>query len=156
MNKASHEHLMKLADRFSKFNIGNMKVASFLRLEHDEVFGLTQTLMEIQDLLKFSFHYVQKLCLGYLSYNNDKRQFIQFGIGNGKTLLCFALGINFAKSTGASVFIIGKNEHLVLRDQKKYEGIIAKFGLLTNFNDYSERAGVYYLTLNKFETLMKD
>lgn len=46
---------------------------------------------------------------------------MQFGIGNGKTLLSITLAVLIAIETKKSVFIISKNEHLVQRDIKKYE-----------------------------------
>ena len=62
----------------------------------------------------------------------DTNHFIEFGIGNGKTLLSIALAIIIARDYRKSVFIVGKNEHLVQRDIKKYEDIIRKMGLNSN------------------------
>jgi preprotein translocase subunit SecA len=78
--------------------------------------------------------------------------FISFGMGNGKTLLCVAIAIIFAKLRGVPVFIIGKNAHLVLRDSKKFEQLILSMGLKTNTNQYSREPGVYYYTQKDLET----
>jgi hypothetical protein len=78
--------------------------------------------------------------------------FISFGMGNGKTLLCVAIAIIFAKLRKIPVFIIGKNAHLVLRDSKKFEQLILSMGLKTNTNQYSREPGVYYYTQKDLET----
>ncbi len=67
-------------------------------------------------------------------------------MGNGKTLLCVAIAIIFAKLRNIPVFIVGKNAHLVLRDSKKFEPLILSMDLKTNTNQYSRDPGVYYYT----------
>ena len=44
-----------------------------------------------------------------------------FGIGNGKTLICAALAAFYALTENNPVIILGKSEHLVLRDEKNFE-----------------------------------
>ena len=72
------------------------------------------------------------------------RLFINFGIGNGKTLIATILGILLANKYKEPVVILSKYDHLVLRDQKKYSKLISSFGLATNINNITQKEGVYF------------
>ena len=58
-------------------------------------------------------------------------------MGNAKTLLGATTAIIFARLRNTPTFIIGKNSHLILRDSKKFEGLIGSMDLLTNTNQCS-------------------
>src|ERR1700722_9537042 len=95
------------------------------------------------------------MCLNYLMRKSYKYAFINFGIGNGKTLLATSLAIATAIDLQKTVFILGKNEHLIFRDQKRFEPMIRKMGLNTNLNDYSTSLGIYYITEAYFVSHLK-
>jgi preprotein translocase subunit SecA len=60
--------------------------------------------------------------------------------------MCAAIAIIKALLTKRPVFIICKNEHLALRDQKKHQALFGSFQLNTYLNNYTDSPGVYYLT----------
>jgi preprotein translocase subunit SecA len=62
---------------------------------------------------------------------------MNIGIGNGKTLLCTSIAIIIALKFNKPVFVVSKNEHLILRDYKKYEDLIVSLSLNTNVSAYS-------------------
>jgi len=95
------------------------------------------------------------LCLNYILENIETNHFIQFGIGNGKTLLSTTLAILLATKMNLSVFIISKNEHLVQRDIKKYEKLILVMQLNANLNQISKQLGIYFYTFNQVKSQMK-
>ncbi|KEJ82674.1 hypothetical protein OXYTRIMIC_191 [Oxytricha trifallax] len=82
-----------------------------------------------------------------------KVYFHQFWVGNGKTLLCSTYAILLAQQYKEPVFVIGKNEHLVLRDEKNFEKLIISSSLNVNVNQYSSLPGVYYLTQKVLENV---
>jgi preprotein translocase subunit SecA len=90
------------------------------------------------------------MALNFLLSSSERFSFIQFGIGNGKTLLSCLVSILLAKSKGKSVFILSKMDHLILRDAKKFENLIRSSGLDTNVNSSSLEVGVYFYSIKKF------
>jgi hypothetical protein len=56
------------------------------------------------------------MCINYLIYNDSRYNFINFGIGNGKTLLCVIIAILWSIHKKENVFIISKFDHLAIRD----------------------------------------
>jgi preprotein translocase subunit SecA len=57
------------------------------------------------------------------------RLFLNFGIGNGKTLLCTSLAIILGLRAEKPVIILGKQEYLPYRDHKKFKEMIKECGL---------------------------
>lgn len=117
---------------------------------------LDATMSFIQEHLRFKFHLIQGLCLNYLTTFQKRYEFLQFGIGNGKTLLCVVMALYYAKKSNSPVLIIGRNEYLVLRDCKKFSPLISSLGLESNVNQFSSQAGVFYMTMNKVTGMKKD
>ena len=54
------------------------------------------------------------------------------------------------------MFVIGKKEHLVFRDFKKFENVIAHFDLISNNNKANDRAELYYICEKTLKPLMND
>lgn len=98
-------------------------------------------------MLGFKLYSSQILCINYIIDNVKLNHLINFGIGNGKTLLCISLAILLAKTNNHSVFVVSKNEHLVQRDFVKYEKIIKGLGLSANLNGFANDKGIYFFTL---------
>lgn len=96
-------------------------VKEFCKQSENEKLKVIETLEQVQELLGFKLYASQLLCINYIFENLNANHFIQFGIGNGKTLLSITLAVLIAIETKKSVFIVSKNEHLVQRDIKKYE-----------------------------------
>jgi len=84
---------------------------------------------QIQAVFKRKFLQVQELCIRYVMANLDKRMYINFGMGNGKTLLCTALAILLATRTNSPVYIFTKGAYLAYRDHLKFSKLIKECGI---------------------------
>ncbi|KEJ82485.1 Protein translocase subunit SecA [Oxytricha trifallax] len=113
---------------------------------------MSNQVLKLQQIIGFDFLSLQKLALNYLLWEDSKFSFINIGVGNGKTLLCSTLAALYAKSSQLPVFIIGKNDHLILRDEKRFEQLVTSLSLNINVNQYEKKAGVYYLTQKYLES----
>ncbi|KEJ82377.1 hypothetical protein OXYTRIMIC_535 [Oxytricha trifallax] len=116
----------------------------------------SESLGKLEGLLGFQFLSLQKLCINYSLHDAKPYQFYNFGIGNGKTLLCATLAILLTNDNQKSTIIIGKNDYLVLRDEKRFSDVIIKSGLNINYNQFEDKLGVYYMTQKHFDSLTQD
>ncbi|CDW82389.1 UNKNOWN [Stylonychia lemnae] len=135
--------LLKL---FETKNNDNDQVKQFSLKNDQDKLEASLTLERLQKHLGFKLYESQILCMNYIQSYLKSNHFIQFGIGNGKTLLSITLAIMISIDTQNSVFIVSKNEHLVQRDIKKYESLIQKMNLNCNLNQCSKALGIYFYT----------
>jgi hypothetical protein len=101
--------------------------------------------------MHFEFHTVQKLCLNFITSNIKTNIFSKFGIGNGKTLLCTALAVYLVSTEKVPVFVVSKNDHLILRDHKRFEKMLTSMDLHSAVNLCTEEPGIFYYSQRKLE-----
>src|SRR3569833_228115 len=106
-------------------------------LNSEEYIVESSVMKLISEKLRISFLALQRLCFNFVCSSKEQKQFIHFGIGNGKTMLCVSLGIHFVLKEKKPVFIIGKSNYLVLRDEKNFEKLISSFKINVNVNQNS-------------------
>ncbi|KEJ83066.1 Helicase conserved C-terminal domain containing protein [Oxytricha trifallax] len=145
----------KLLSQFKKLNLLSISVNQFAKSVGQKAFTDSRQMLRLQQILGFKFLTLQRLCINYLLWEDTQYSFINFGVGNGKTLLCSTLAALKSKLLQKIVFVVGKNEHLVLRDEKKFESIITSLGLNVNVNQYENKIGVYYLSQKYLESVME-
>lgn len=51
--------------------------------------------------------------------------------------------------------VVGKNEHLILRDFKRFKKIATDLGVFINFNQLDDVSGIFYITQKYLESLMQ-
>ncbi|KEJ82837.1 hypothetical protein OXYTRIMIC_444 [Oxytricha trifallax] len=149
--------LMHTPNKTSDFNEQELKqiLNKFRKLNSDS----EQVLDFSQIILVANGIFISVTLKALLEFSNVvelKVYFHQFWVGNGKTLLCSTYAILLAQQYKEPVFVIGKNEHLVLRDEKNFEKLIISSpqqSLNVNVNQYSSLPGVYYLTQKVLENV---
>ena len=146
----------KIVHLFKTKNPKNNETRTFLEIKDSSLFESSEEVTELEKYLKYELHLVQKMFINFISSTEQRFSFIIFGIGNGKTLLSGVLGIQFALETGKPVFVISKFDHLVLRDQMKFQGMITSRGLQTNVNYFQKGAGVYFFSETQIIKKLKD
>ncbi|KEJ82814.1 Protein translocase subunit secA [Oxytricha trifallax] len=136
-------------------NRNSKEMEQFLRRPVKDAFKPTQFQKKLEEHLGFSL-LPQTLCINYLMQCQSSRAFVNFGMGNGKTLMCICIATHLAQSTQTPVFIVGKNDHLVLRDEKTYQSTITGMGIRVNVGEWDSKVGIYFLTQKDVEQFSED
>ena len=86
----------------------------------------------------------------------DQRcQFLNFGIGNEKSLLCTTIAIILKTVNPNTVIILNKNEYLNYRDYSKFKDCIEECNLLPSYLKF-EPNSIVYADERSFKVLKKE
>jgi preprotein translocase subunit SecA len=95
------------------------------------------------------------MCISYVLQHLDERcQFLNFGIGNGKSLLCTSIAIILRKIQPNNVIILNSSEYLTYRDYHKFKDCIDNCGLRCSLNAPEARS-ITYMDEKNFKLLLK-
>ena len=87
-----------------------------------------------------------------LQHLEDRAVFLNFGIGNGKSLLCSTLAIILKKIQNKNVIILNKSDYLTYRDYQKFKNCIDSCDLRCSRNSI-EKNSIAYLDEKHFKLL---
>lgn len=68
---------------------------------------------------------------------------MNFGIGNGKSLICSTLAIILKRVSNRSIIILNKSDYLTYRDYLKFKACIEECDLHCSYNKYASNSIVY-------------
>ena len=142
LSQSTKAEELKLIHQFASMNTHMDDLEFFsVRPYNSQISHLLKT---IEGNFKGKFHFLQLLCLQYVLQNLDERcQFLNFGIGNGKSLICSTLAIIIKSVCDKSVIILNKNEYLTYRDYSKFKDCIEQCDLNCSYNKFSANSIVY-------------
>ena len=87
-----------------------------------------------------------------LQHLEDRAIFLNFGIGNGKSLLCSTLAIILKKIQPKNVIILNKSDYLTYRDYQKFKDCIESCDLRCARNQIGKDS-IAYLDEKHFKLL---
>ena len=138
---------------FQLLNRANVDAQHFKLLPYtSKVKGLLE---KIEDSFQGKFHFLQQMCIQYVLQHLEERcQFLNFGIGNGKSLLCTTLAIILKKISTNNVIILNTSEYLTYRDYHKFKDCIDSCELRCSLN-LPEARSITYMDEKNFKLLWK-